>query len=93
MRYLALAGTRYLTRPPPSDRVCSVLPTTTYNPAAGDGCDLRFPKTKVRFVDRAGASAGLRGAGIQPDYTRSDSAEIGWNPCGTVPHSVPHGIS
>lgn len=42
------------------------------------------------FVDRAGDSAGLRGGGFQADPAGSDSAAIGWAPCGAVSDFVPH---
>jgi hypothetical protein len=49
-----------------------------------------FEPVTFGFVDRAGDPAGLRGARFQASFVRSDSAEIGWTPCGTVPHFVPH---
>lgn len=41
------------------------------------------------FVGRAGDAAGLRGAGFQATVAKPGSAEIGWDPSGTVPHFVP----
>ena len=47
-----------------------------------------FEPVTFGFVDRAGDPAGLRGARFQASFVRSDSAEIGWTPCGTVPQAV-----
>ena len=48
-----------------------------------------FEPVTFGFVDPAGDPAGLRGARFQADYSESGSAEIGWAPCGTVPHFMP----
>jgi hypothetical protein len=45
------------------------------------------------FVDRAGASAGLRGGGFQAISVRSNPAETGWTPCDTVLHESNQGSS
>jgi hypothetical protein len=67
--------------PPPSQQIS--------RPTREKGYDLRFSTWTVHFVDRAGDSVGLRGARFQAILAKSDSAEIGWTPCGTVPHFVP----
>lgn len=38
-------------------------------------------------------SAGLRGARFQADFGRSNYVEIGWNPWGMLPHSLPQQIA